>query len=70
MKSLFSRISRCRARGPAATSAKASPGAVCTRRLIMVGGVRCPERDILYVSICIDAVHVVALMVCVRDGEM
>jgi hypothetical protein len=67
MKSLFSRISRWRASGPALTSSKAPPGVVCVRRLIIVGEEVYPERETLYVSICIDAVHVAALMVCIRD---
>lgn len=70
MKSLFSRISLWRASGPVATSEKASSGALCVRRLITLGDEICPEREILYVSICIDAVHIHELIVCVSDDEM
>jgi hypothetical protein len=63
MKSLFSRISLCRAKGPAATSAKTSSGVGCVRLLITLGEVLLAEREILYVCIWIDAVHFVALMV-------
>ena len=37
------------------------------RRLITAGEVPPFDRDTLYVRICIDAVHLVALIVCARD---
>ena len=63
MKSLFSRMSRCRANGPVATSEKTSSEVGCVRLLMTLGEVLLAAREILYVCIWMDAVHFVALIV-------
>lgn len=67
IKSLFSRMSLCRASGPAAASANTSSEVGCVRRLMTIGDVLLADREILYVCICIDAVHGVALIVWASD---
>jgi len=69
MKSLFSLISRWRARGPAATSAKTSSGVhVLVRRLITFGELAVGLLDTRYVRIWIEAVQLVLVVWASDDG--
>lgn len=68
MKSLFSRMSRCRATGPAATSANTASGVLLVRRLMTFVGVAFEAFDTLYVCIWIEAVHSVVFD-CASDDD-